>query len=97
MSQEEQEPLESSLESSRECDGQVFTITMSFRMVDQNLFDIAINDLEDAEVWGEDEGPDDNTIEENIDILVGHIDVLSYHREQHNIGWCEMGLERVTL
>jgi hypothetical protein len=91
------QPQESPLESPRELDGQVFTVTMNFRMVDQNAFDDAVSDLDAADVWGEDDGPDNNTIEELIDIMVGHIDVLAHHREQPNVGWLDMGLERISV
>jgi hypothetical protein len=72
-----------------------FTITMTFKMFDQDAFDDALNDLQAAGVWGEGEGPDDNTIEENLDILVCHMDVLATYRERENVAWYDVGLERV--
>ena len=87
---------ESARESARELDGQVFSFTMGFRILDQDAYEMALEDLKNAEVWAEDEGPDDNTVEENLEIIVNHLDVLAYHREQHVISYIDLGLERVS-
>lgn len=70
------------------------TITLNFELVDEDLLDQALEDLKEAQVWAEDEGPQDNTVEENVDILVEHLDVLAQHRGVL-IDWEHVGLKRL--
>jgi hypothetical protein len=85
-----------SLESSGTAQEETYSFTMTFRIFDRDALDDALNDLKSAEVWADDEGPDDNTIEENLEILVEHLDVLATYRERDNIAYTDIGIERVA-
>jgi len=84
------------LESEQEQHEKVHSFTMSFRIFDPDAYEMALEDLQNAEVWAEDEGPQDNTIEENLEILVKHLDVLAYYRERQNIAFMDIGIEQVV-
>jgi hypothetical protein len=74
----------------------VHTVVMHFIVFDEDAFNMALEDLENAEVFGEGEGPGDNSTEENLDILVCHLDVLANYRGLENIAFYDVGIERVT-
>jgi len=77
-------------------EGEVYSFTMTFRIFDQDAFDLALEDLGNAEVWSDDEGPDDNTVEENLEILVEHLDVLAHYRGNLTTAYTDIGIERVV-
>ena len=62
---------------------------------DPDAYEMALEDLVNADIWAEDEGPADNTIEENLEILVKHLDVLATYRELDNIAFMDIGLTQV--
>lgn len=77
-------------------ENQIHTVTIHFVIFDQDAFDLAMEDLQHADVFGDDEGPDDNTIVENLDLLLCHLDVLASYREAENISFYDVGIERVA-
>jgi len=74
----------------------VVTVTMHFRIFDQEAFDFALEDLVNADVFGEGEGPEDNTVEENLEILITHLDVLANYRENMTTSFYDIGIERLS-
>lgn len=96
MTNNDQASLESTLESPVESPFKVFTITMHFRITDRSSFEQALDDLYAAGVWGEDEGPHENTVEENLEILVKHLDVLATYREEAAVHFEDVGLLQMT-
>lgn len=85
-----------SLENEAEIEAPVVTITMSFRIFDQEAFEFALEDLANADVFGEGEGPEDNTVEENLEILITHLDVLANYRENMTTSFYDIGIERLS-
>ena len=73
-----------------------YSFTMKFRIFDQDAFEMALEDLQNAKVWAEDEGPADNTIEQNLEILVEHLDVLADYRGNKTTGYYDIGIEKVS-
>lgn len=80
-----------------ESESKVYSFTMSFRIFDHDAFQWALEDLENAYVCGEGEGLGDNSIEENLEILVKHLDVLAIYRELDTISFISIGIEQVTV
>lgn len=74
----------------------IHTVTIHFLIFDQDAFDLALEDLKHADVFGEGEGPEDNTIEENLDVLLCHLDSLASYRGLNNIAFYDVGIERVA-
>lgn len=69
-------------------------VEMTFRVISRDDFRLALSQLEQGEVWGPDEGPQDSDDAQNIDILVSHLDVLALHRGEL-VSWEDIGLERM--
>jgi hypothetical protein len=88
--------VESEWESAEEAGAKVYSFTMAFRIYDYDAYQLALEDLQNGEVWAEGEGPEDNTVAENLEILVEHLDVLADYRERQNIAYTDIGIERVT-
>jgi hypothetical protein len=84
------------MESTLESEEPIYSFTMTFRIFDHDAFELALEDLQHAKVWGDEEGPDDNTIEQNLEILVEHLDVLATYRENDNTSYYDIGIERVS-
>ena len=80
---------------SMESPEQTYSFTMTFRIFDQDAYELALEDLQNAEVWGEGEGPQDNTIEQNLEIVVEHLDVLATYRGNDTTHYLDIGLEKV--
>lgn len=74
---------------------QVYTVTYRFRIFDEEALKDALEDLRFGGVFGDGESHEDNTIEENLDILLGHLDVLADVREIANVAFYDVGIERV--
>jgi len=86
--------LESNGTAASKGPGATYSFTMSFRLFDRNGFFMALEDLKNAGVWADDEGPLDNTIEQNLEILIEHLDVLATYRGLDNIAYMDIGIER---
>jgi len=74
----------------------IVTVTMRFRIFDEDAFEMALEDLEHAEVFGEGESAADNTVEENIGILITNLDVIANYRETETTCFLDVGIERIT-
>jgi hypothetical protein len=68
---------------------EIHTIEMSFRVTHLGLFHDALKQL-NADLVGL------NSVGENIEVIVTHLDVLARLRNKKSIGWEEVGLERVS-
>jgi len=88
--------MESEWESAEEAGTKVYSFTMAFRIYDYDAYQLALEDLQNAEVWGEGEGPEDNTVAENLEIIVEHLHLIAEQRERHDVAYTDIGIERVT-
>ena len=84
------------MESKEPDDVKVYSFTLAFRIFDRDAYGMALEDLQNAKVWAKDEGPEDNTIEQNLEILVEHLDVLADYRGNKTTGYYDIGIERVA-
>lgn len=83
------------LESLEGTEGKVYEIGFKFRVFDEDALELAFEDLENAEVFGPGESYKDNTVEENLALVLKHLDVIARFRELESISFIDMGFEEI--
>ena len=71
------------------------TVALQFNVIDKGLLDRALSVLDDSEVFGEGEDSSQNELDEQVDLIVSHLDVIGL-AYGHPIGWNDLGLERIN-
>lgn len=81
------------LESFAGTEGKTYEVKYRLRVFDEDALEMAMDDLQGAEVFGPGESWKDNTVEENLDLLILHLDVLARVRESEDYDLMSCGVE----
>jgi hypothetical protein len=73
--------------------GKTYEVKYRLRVFDEEALELAMDDLQDADVFGDGESWRDNTVEENLDLLILHLDVLARYRESETYDLMSCGVE----
>lgn len=75
--------------------GNTYEINLKLRVFDEEALELAFEDLENSQVIPPGETYKDNTIEENLALILKNLDVLANYREIETIAFIDMGFEQV--
>ncbi|MGE3483497.1 MAG: hypothetical protein AB7L09_02075 [Nitrospira sp.] len=81
------------MESFAGTEGKTYTVSYKLRVFDEDALEQAMEDLQDADVFAAGESWHDNSVEQNLEILVLHLDVLARYRESETYDLLSCGVE----
>ena len=83
------------IESLAGTNDKTFEVRLKLRVFDEGALELAFEDLENAGVLTDGLSYKDNTIEENLSLLVKNLDMIAVFREAENVCFVDMGFEEV--
>ena len=73
--------------------GKTYEVKYRVRVFDEEALELALDDLQECDVFGKGESWKDNTVQENLDLLILHLDALAHFRGSETYDLLSCGVE----
>lgn len=76
-------------------EGMTYEVSIKLRVFDREALTLAFEDLENSGVIAEGESYKDNTVQENLALILKNLDLIANFREVESVSFIDMGFEEV--